>query len=155
MFLLSLYNRIEGHWRSLLKTWILTGQAALVLTSLRLLHWWCTNGKHQAPSGVHHLDSGQGLFQQIHPISPPHRFLLARHDLANPRCLFYDMLSPRDFVCQRSKCIECDNKIFNLICIRKKEVVENKDWVGERDRREATSSLKTGCVKYMNVEDTQ
>lgn len=81
------------------------------------LHWWCTNGNISP-----HLVSiiwiqGRGLSLQIHPISPSHRFLLARHDLVNPRCLFFDILSPCDLVCQCSKCIECDNKIFNLICI--------------------------------------
>lgn len=95
-------------------------------SSLRLLRWWCTNGNIRPHLVSIIWDSGQGPSRQIHPISPTHRFVLARQDLVNPRCLFYDMLSPCDSVCQLSKCIECDNKIFNLICILKREAMENR-----------------------------
>lgn len=84
-------------------------------------HWCCSNG-HIAT----HLVSIVRIQGRARPIrsvqiSPAHRFVPARHDLVNPRCLLYDMPSHCDLVCWRSKCIECDNKIFNLICILNRE----------------------------------
>lgn len=66
------------------------------------------------------------------------------------------MLSPCDLVCQCSKCIECDNKIFNLICILKREAVENEE--GARRRREVMFSMSSDvmrkvCVKFMKIQD--
>jgi len=65
------------------------------------------------------------------------------------------MLSPCDLVCRRSKCIERDNKIFNLICILRRETAENKEQVRERDAEGelmfsmSSDVMRKVCVGFM------
>lgn len=59
------------------------------------------------------------------------------------------MLSSCDLVCQRSKCIECDNKIFNLICILKREAVLNEKeagWGGAEGEAFAPGELRQNAL---------